>query len=41
MPNNIEDHLQLAHFTELQLYGSINTNNTYDLQRMFSYKTKF
>jgi hypothetical protein len=35
MPNNIEDYVQLTHFTTLQLCDPIDANSTYDPQSMF------
>ncbi|CAF4480991.1 unnamed protein product [Rotaria magnacalcarata] len=41
LPDNIEDHIQLTHFTTLQLLSSFDTNNTYDLQRMLRFILSF
>ncbi|CAF2990954.1 unnamed protein product [Rotaria sp. Silwood2] len=37
MSNNIEDYVQLTHFTKLQLNGWIDASRTYDLERLIDW----
>jgi hypothetical protein len=41
LPDNTHDHIQLTHFTTLQLQSSSDANGTYDLERMFKFVLSF
>lgn len=41
LPNDLEDHIQLTHFTSLQLICTSEITTDYDLQRMFKFVLSF